>query len=98
MRKNRYTDQQIALALQQAEAGAPVAEVCRKYGITEQTFYRWKKKFGKMAPSEIKKLKQLEDENRRLKGLVADLTLDKQMLQEVLRKKDRTRRLTSAST
>jgi putative transposase len=88
MRKSRYTDQQIALALQQAEAGAPVAEVCRKYGIAAQTFYRWKKKFGKLAPSEIKKLKQLEDENRRLKGLVADLTLDKQMLQEVLRKKD----------
>jgi putative transposase len=88
MRKSRYTDQQIALALRQAEAGAPVAEICRKYGISEQTFYRWKKKFGQMAPSEIKKLKQLEDENRRLKGLVADLTLDKQMLQEVLRKKD----------
>jgi putative transposase len=66
----------------------PVLEVCRKYGISEQTFYRWKKRFGQMAPSEIKKLKQLEEENRRLKGLVADLTLDKQMLQEVLRKKD----------
>ena len=88
MRKSRYTDQQVALALQQAEAGATVLEVCRKSGISEQTFYRWKKKFGQMAPSEIKKLKQLEDENRHLKALVADLTLDKQMLQEVLRKKD----------
>ena len=88
MRKSRYTDQQIALALQHAEAGASVTEVCRKYGISEQTFYRWKKKFGQMAPSEIKKLKQVEEENRRLKGLVADLTLDKLMLQEVLRKKD----------
>ena len=88
MRKSRYPDQQIALALQPAEAGAPVLEVCRKYGISEQTFYRWKKKFGQMAPSEIKKLKQLEEENRRLKGLVADLTLDKQMLHEVLRRKD----------
>ena len=88
MQKSHYADQQIALALKQAEAGTPVLDVCWKYGISEQTFYRWKKKFGQMAPSEIKKLKQLEEENRRLKGLVADLTLDKQMLQEVLRKKD----------
>jgi len=88
MRKSRYTDQQIALALQQTEAGAPVLGVYRKYGISEQTFYRWKKKFGQMAPSEIKKLKQLEEENRRLKAFVADLNLDKQMLQEMLRKKD----------
>ncbi len=65
-----------------------MAEVCRKLGISEQTYYRWKKRFGEMAPSEIRKMKQLEDANRRLKGLVADLTLDKQMLQEVLRKKD----------
>ncbi len=88
MRKSRFSDQQIALVLQQVENGASVAEVCRKLGVTEQTYYRWKKKFGAMAPSEIKKLKQLEDENRRLKGLVADLTLDKQMLHEVLRKED----------
>ena len=74
--------------MQQVEHGATVGENGRKLGISEQTFYRWKKKFGGMAPSEIKKLKQLEDENRRLKGLVADLTLDKQMLHEVLRKKD----------
>jgi putative transposase len=82
MRKSRFSDQQIALVLQQVEHGASVAEVCRKLGIAEQTYYRWKKKFGEMAPSEIVKLKQLEDENRRLKGLVADLTLDKQMLHE----------------
>ena len=88
MRKSRYSDQQIALALQQVEHGATIAEVCRELGLSEQTFCRWKKKFGGMAPSEIKKLKQLEDENRRLKQLVADLTLDKQMLHEVLRKKD----------
>ncbi len=88
MRKSRFSDQQIALALQQVEYGLPVAELCRKLGISEQTFYRWKKKFGEMEPSEIKKLKQLEEENRRLKGLVADLTLDKQILHEVLRKKD----------
>jgi len=88
MRKSRFSEQQIALALQQAAVGAPIAEICRKYGISEQTFYRWKKRFGELSPSEIKELKQLQDENRRLKGLVADLTLDKQMLQEVLRKKD----------
>jgi putative transposase len=70
------------------ENGAAVAEVCRKLGVTEQTDYRWRRKFGQLAPSEIQKMKQLEDENRRLKGLVADLTLDKQMLHEVLRKKD----------
>ena len=88
MRKSRFSDQQIALALQQAEYGFPVAELCRKLGISHQTFHRWQKQFGEMAPSEIKKLKQLEVENRRLKGLVADLTLDKQILHEVLRKKD----------
>ena len=88
MRKSRFSEQQIALALQQAAVGAPIAEICRKYGISEQTCYRWKKRFGELSPGEIKELKQLQDENRRLKGLVADLTLDKQMLQEVLRKKD----------
>jgi putative transposase len=88
MRKSRFSDQQIALALQQVEHGAAVADVCRKLGISEQTWYRWKRKFGEMAPSEVRKLKQLEDENRRLKQMVADLTLDKQMLHEVLRKKD----------
>jgi len=88
MRKSRFSDQQIALALQHVEHGASVAEVCRKLGIAEQTYYLWKKRFAEMAPSEIKKMKQLEEENRRLKGLVADLTLDKQMLHEVLRKKD----------
>ncbi len=88
MRKSRYSDQQIALALQRVAHGASIPEVCRQLGVTEQTYYRWKKKFGEMVPSEIKKTKQLEDENRRLKSLVAELTLDKQMLHEVLRKKD----------
>jgi putative transposase len=78
----------VGYAVQQVEAGVPVAEVCRKFGISEQTFYRWKKKYGGMAPSEIARLRQLEEENRRLKAIVADLTLDKQMLQEVLRKRD----------
>jgi len=87
MKKSTYTDEQIAFAMKQAETGIPVAEVIRKMGVTEQTFYRWKKKFGGMAPSEVKKLKQLEDENKRLKQMVADLSLDKHMLQEVLSKK-----------
>jgi len=85
--KKRYTDQQIAFALRQSEAGTPVAEIVRKMEISEATFYRWRKRFAGMGVSEIRRLKQLEDENRRLKQLVADLTLDKQMLQEVLSKK-----------
>ena len=84
MKKGRYTEEQIAFALQQAEHGTPVAEVCRKLGITEQSFYRWKRKYAGMLPSDMKKLKQLEDENAKLKKLVADLSLDKAMLQDVL--------------
>ena len=87
MKKKRYTEAQIAFALRQAESGTPVAEITRKMGISEVTFYRWKKKFAGMGMAEIRRLKQLEDENRRLKQLVADLTLDKHMLQEVLSKK-----------
>lgn len=86
MKKSRYTEEQIAFALQQAEHGTPVSEVCRKLGVTEQSFYRWKKKYGGMLPSDMKKLKQLEDENAKLKKLVADLSLDKAMLQDVLSK------------
>ncbi len=74
-------------ALRQAEAGAPVGDVCRKLGISEQTFYRWKKRFAGMGVAELRRLRQLEEENQKLKQLVADLTLDKHMLQEVLRKK-----------
>jgi len=73
--------------LRQVEGGTSVAEVCRKTGITEQTFYRWKRKFAGMGVAELVRLRQLEDENKKLKSLVADLTLDKHMLQEVLRKK-----------
>lgn len=87
MKKSRFTEQQITFALKQAEMGVPVAEVCRKLGIAEPTFYRWKKLYGGLMPSEVKRLKQLEDENSRLKKLVADLTLDRQMLQEVVSKK-----------
>lgn len=86
MKKN-FTNEQIIYTLRQAEGGTSVAEVCRKMGITEQTFYRWKKKFAGMDVAELARLRQLEDENSKLKSLVADLTLDKHMLQEVLRKK-----------
>ena len=79
--------EQIALALRQVEAGTPVGEICRKLEIAEATFYRWKRKFGDLGVSELRELRQLRDENRRLKGVVADLTLDKQILQESLRKK-----------
>ena len=87
MRKSRFTDEQITYALQQAEYGTPVTEVIRKMGISEQTFYRWKKKYSGMTSSEVRRLKQLEEENRRLKRLVADLSLDKAMLQDVISKK-----------
>lgn len=87
MKKNRYTEEQIAFALKQAELGTPIPEVCRKLGIAEQTFYRWKTKYAEMLPSDIKRLKQLEEENAKLKKLVAELSLDKVMLQDVLSKK-----------
>ncbi len=87
MKKSRFTEQQIAFALRQAETGTPVSEVTRKLGITNQTFYRWKQKYSGLGPSELRRLKQLEEENRQLKKLVADLSLDKHMLQDVLSKK-----------
>ena len=87
MKKTRYTEEQIAFALKQAETGTRVEEVCRKMGISEATFYNWKKKFGGMGVTELCRLRQLEEENQRLKRLVADLSLDKEMLQEVIKKK-----------
>ncbi len=87
MRSSKFTEEQISFALKQAETGTPVKEVIRKMGITEQTFYRWKKKYAGMLPNDLRKLKQLEEENRQLKKLVADLSLDKQMLSDVLSKK-----------
>ncbi len=87
MPRKRYTEEQIGFALRQAEAGTSVAETCRKIGVTEQTFYRWKKRFGEMGVAEIRRLWQLENENRRLRQVVADLTLDKAMLQDVARRK-----------
>ncbi len=88
MKSSRYTAEQVAFAMRQAESGTPVPEVCRKMGIAEQTFYRWKRKYAGMGVAEVRKLRILEEENRKLKQLVADLSLDKQMLQDVLRKKD----------
>jgi putative transposase len=87
MKSSRYSAEQVAFAMRQAETGTPVPEICRKMGIGEQTFYRWKKKYTGMGVAEVRKLRILEEENRKLKQLVADLSLDKQMLQDVLRKK-----------
>ena len=87
MKKSRFRVEQIIYLLKQVEAGVPVKELCRRYGITEQTFYRWRNKYGGLGVSELRKLKEFEEENQRLKQLVADLSLDKHMLQEVLRKK-----------
>ena len=86
VKKSRFTEEQIAYALKQAELGMAVAEICRKLGVAEATFYNWKKKYGGLGPSELKRLRQLEEKNWQLKQLVADLSLDKAMLQEVVKK------------
>jgi putative transposase len=87
MGKKHFSEEQIAFALRQAESGTAVAEIVRKLGISEQTFYRWKKQFAGLGAAELRKLRTLEEENRKLKQLVADLSLDKKMLQDVLSKK-----------
>lgn len=87
MKRSKYSEEQIAFALKQAEVGTAVDEVCRKMGISDATFYNWRKKYGGLGPSELRRLRQLEEENSKLKRLVADLSLDKAMLQDVLAKK-----------
>jgi putative transposase len=87
MKRSKFSEEQIAFALRQAESGTPVADVSRQLGVSEATFYLWKKKYAHLGVSELRRLRQVEDENRRLKQLVADLTLDKHMLTEALRKK-----------
>ena len=87
MKRSRFSEQQIGFILRQAEEGTSVEEVCRKAGISEATYYVWRKKYGGLMPSEMKRLRQLEEENQRLKKLVADLALDKEMLQDVIRRK-----------
>jgi putative transposase len=86
-RKTTFTEEQITFALRQAEAGLPVEDVCRKLGISQATFFRWKQRYGEMGTAEVRRLRQLEEENKKLKQLVADLSLDKKMLQDVLGKK-----------
>jgi putative transposase len=87
MKRSKFTEAQIAFVLKQAEEGIAVAEVCRKTGISEATFYAWRRKYAGLMPSEMKRLRQLEEENGKLKRIVADLSLDKAMLQDVISRK-----------
>jgi len=87
MKKSRFSEEQITYALRLADSGTAVADVCRQLGVSEATYYTWKKKYAELGVAEIKRLRMLEEENARLKRIVADLTLDKQILQEVVRKK-----------
>ena len=87
MKRSKFSEAQVAMILRQVQEGGTVGEVCRKAGISEATFYVWRKRYGGLMPSEMKRLRQLEDENGRLKRIVADLTLDREMLQDVIRRK-----------
>ena len=87
MKASKFSDAQKAFIIKQGEDGTPVAEICRKAGISQATYFSWKKKYVGLLPTEMKRLKQLEDENARLKKIVADLTLDREMLQDVIRRK-----------
>ena len=87
MKRSKFTEAQIAFILRQADEGTAIGEVCRKAGISEATFYNWRKKYAGLMPSEMKRLKQLEEENDKLKRLVADLSLDRAMLQDTIKRK-----------
>ena len=87
MKASKFSDAQEAFIIKQGEEGTPVGEICRKAGISQATYFNWKKKYAGLLPTEMKRLKQLEDENGRLKKIVADLTLDREMLQDVIRRK-----------
>ena len=87
MKKSKFSEAQIVFAIKQSESGISVEEICRKMGISEATFYNWKKKYGGLGVSELRELRQLKEENSKLKQMVADLSLDKQMLQDVIKKK-----------
>ena len=87
MKASKFSDAQKAFIIKQGEEGTPVAEICRKAGISQATYFNWKKKYAGMMPSEMKRLRELEQENAQLKRIVADLTLDKSMLQDIVRRK-----------
>jgi putative transposase len=87
MKRSKFSEEQIVYALRQADAGTPIGDLCRQMGVAKATFYAWKKKYAHLGVSELRRLRQLEDENSRLKRLVGDLSLDKHMLSEALRKK-----------
>jgi putative transposase len=87
MKASKFTDAQKAFIIRQSDEGTPVAEICRKAGISQATYFNWKKKYSGMMPSEMKRLRELEEENNRLKRIVADLSLDKEMLQDIVRRK-----------